>query len=115
VLARFSASKQLELLERLKRLEQAPLVERLEPLEQTSLRCVQSDGRPQSAGQTETSFPQSQILRSPTGRFERLEQSTAVERLERAAVIGEPPNRVFRSKLATSYRSPSIIRQHCLH
>jgi hypothetical protein len=35
-----SASKQLELLERLKRLEQAPLVERLEPLEQASLRCV---------------------------------------------------------------------------
>jgi hypothetical protein len=35
-------SKQLELLERLKRLEQAPLVERLEPLEQASLSMFQA-------------------------------------------------------------------------
>jgi hypothetical protein len=41
VLERSSASKQLELLER------------LEPLEQSSLACVQTDGGPQSAGQTE--------------------------------------------------------------
>jgi hypothetical protein len=54
---RSSASKQLELLERLKRLEQAPLVERLEPLEQASLNCVQSDGGPRSAGQNGRFFP----------------------------------------------------------
>ena len=52
----------LELLERLERLEQAPLVERLEPLEQASLRCVQSDGGLESAGQTENSFRQSQTI-----------------------------------------------------
>jgi hypothetical protein len=84
------------------RVEQLELLERLEPLEQASLRCVQSDGG-QSADQTENSFQQSQtILRDlkhhslPIGRFERLERSPAVERLERAAVIGERPNRVFR-------------------
>ena len=101
--------KRLELLEQLERLEQPPLVERLEPLEQASLRCVQSDGGPQSAGQTENSFRQSQtILRDlkhhslPIRRFERLERSAAVEPfdrlradLERAAVIGERPNRVL--------------------
>ena len=38
----------------------------------------------------------------PIGRFERLEQSAAVERLERAAVIGERPNRIFRFAI---YRS----------
>jgi hypothetical protein len=45
-----SASKQLELLER------------LELLEQASLRCVQSDGGLESAGQTENSFQQSQTI-----------------------------------------------------
>ena len=50
VLERSSASKQLELLER------------LELLEQASLRCVQSDGGPRSAGQTENSFRQSQTI-----------------------------------------------------
>jgi hypothetical protein len=54
------------------------------------LRCVQSHGGPQSAGQTENSFRQSQTilqdLKHPSfhfsiRRFERLERSAAVERL----------------------------------
>jgi hypothetical protein len=77
--------------ERLERLEQAPLVEQLEPLEQASLRCVQSDRGPRSAGQTENSFRQSQtILRDLNHhsfpllirQFDRLERSAAVKRLE---------------------------------
>ncbi len=90
------------------RVEQLELLERLEPLEQAPLvgvfkRLLSEWHGPQSSGQTENSFRQSQtILRdlkypsSPIGRFERLERSAAVERLERAAVIGERPNRVFR-------------------
>jgi len=79
---RFPVSKQLELLER------------LEPLEQPSLSSVPSDGGPQPAGQTENSSDNPRrFLRFPIGRFERLEQSAVVERLERAAVIGERLNK----------------------
>ena len=95
-------------------------VERLEPLEQASLRCVQSDGGPRSAGQTENSFRQSQtILRDlkhhslRTRRFERLERSAAVEPFDRllepAAVIGERPNRIFRFAIyRSSHYSPTL-------
>ena len=87
-----------------------------EPLEQASLRCVQSDGGPQSAGQTENSFRQSQTIlwdlkhpSLPIGHFERLEQSVAVERLERAALIGERPNRVLRFAIyRSSHYSPTL-------
>src|SRR5262249_58428658 len=46
------------------------------------------------AGQTENSSDNPRrFLRFPIGRFERLEQSAVVERLERAAVIGERLNK----------------------
>jgi hypothetical protein len=45
----------------------------------------------------------------PIGRFERLEQSAAVERLERAVVIGERLNRAL-----ILFTGPPTIRQHGL-
>ena len=72
----------------------------------------------QSAGQTANSFGQSQMslwnLKHhglPIGRFERLEQSAVVERLERAAVIGERLNK----SLDLLLTSQQLFANICLH
>src|SRR5262249_34858649 len=110
----FLAEKRLE---RLKRAEQTLLVERLEPLEQASLRCVQSDGGAirRSNGKFFRTIPVSlwnlKHNGLPIGRFERLEQSAVVERLERAAVIGERLNK----SLDLLLTSQQLFANICLH
>jgi hypothetical protein len=74
----FRAVERLELLERLKRLEQASLARAL----------IRS-----SNGIFFPTIPDASTF--PIGRFERLEQSAAIERLKPAAVIGERPNRAL--------------------
>ena len=90
VLEKFSASKQLELLER------------LEPLEQVSSEVCSKRWRASIRRSNGKFFPiipddstEFEAYSLRIRRFERLERSAAVERLERAAVIGERPNRVF--------------------
>ena len=73
--------------------KQLELLERLEPLEQASLRFkTMEDLNPQIKKKILSDNPR-RFLRFPIGRFERLEQSAVVERLERVAVIGERLNR----------------------
>jgi hypothetical protein len=102
VLERSSVPKQLELLERLKRLEQAPLVERLELLEQASLRCVQNDGGPQYAGQTENSLRQSQTIPRVLKRHSLPKRHYFFSSFENVRF------------LALLFTGPATIPQHCL-